>query len=491
MPESLRAFIVITMIAGASYFLFKSAFRDLISASDYKKVFVSWISVSAIAFLSFNPFVYIFGISTYLFMTGKKENALFLYFALLFAVPQITITIPGFGLINYLIDLDHIRILNLFLLLPLITRQTNAVKVGKYKTDIFILLFILLRVVLKHGDVTLTDTLRGTFYIFVDIFIPYYVFSRALHHMQDIKRIVTALLIGLLLASSIGVFESIFKWLLYSSIEGAWGVNWAWGGYLGRDGGLRALASFGHSLVYGSSLVFGIGILLYLKYYQKKQGKFDLKWLVLIAGLIASMSRGPWVGGVLLYVTFLITGKKAMSNLFKFSFTAIAVLIMFLPTSVGSKIVNLIPFIGTTETGNIEYRQQLVDVSLKVIQKYPFFGSNFWKDPDMEVMRQGEGIIDVVNAYLEVSLSIGIVGLFFFVGIFLSSLLLIFNGIKKSKRLSEEYHIFGRCLFATLISSLFMIGSTGNALGLAALNWCFIGIAVTYWRIVDVQTKQL
>ena len=38
----------------------------------------------------------------------------------------------------------------------------------------------------------------------------------------------------------------------------------------------------------------------------------------------------------------------------------------------------------------------------------------------METMRQGEGIIDIVNSYLQVALETGLVGLGFFLLIFIS-----------------------------------------------------------------------
>ena len=491
MPVSIRSLFVILIISSLIFIFSKNKLLPLISSQNFIKVRNTWLALTTVAFLSFNAYIYAFFAFVYLYISKKKELALLLYFSILFAIPQIPINLPGFGLINYLLTLDHIRILNITLLLPLAFKHGSNLRLGKCRADIFLIAFLILKGMLIHGGVTTTDWLRGLLYLYIDVFIPYYVISRNVKNIEQFKSLLTGLLIAILVAGSLGIFEGVWSWLLYTPLGSAWNINWIWGQYLSRDGGLRALVSFGHSLYFGSIIAIGIGIFLYLQTYLNDKFFIKVTWLIIITALIASLSRGPWVSAVLLYLIFLFSGKKSLPKLFKFGAIITSILIVLSPTKMGDKVINLIPFVGQTERGNIEYRQQLVDVSLKVIQQNLLFGSDYLKNPEMEVMRQGQGIIDVVNAYIEVALSSGLIGLFLFVGFFICGILLVYKALGRAKKLSDEYHLLGRCILAILFSNMFTIGSSGNALGLATINWCFAGLAVAYWNTVGIETKRI
>ena len=73
--------------------------------------------------------------------------------------------------------------------------------------------------------------------------------------------------------------------------------------------------------------------------------------------------------------------------------------------------MNSIPFFGqSTDDASVDYRQRLAERSWELIQLHPFFG-----DPlvltKMEDLRQGEGIIDLVNTYAGITLFYGSIGL--------------------------------------------------------------------------------
>lgn len=66
-----------------------------------------------------------------------------------------------------------------------------------------------------------------------------------------------------------------------------------------------------------------------------------------------------------------------------------------------------------------------------MIQRNPLFGSfDFRNTPEMQSMIQGEGIIDIVNTYINLALRVGLVGLTLFVGFFVS----ILFGLRKALR---------------------------------------------------------
>jgi O-antigen ligase len=62
------------------------------------------------------------------------------------------------------------------------------------------------------------------------------------------------------------------------------------------------------------------------------------------------------------------------------------------------------------DLSSIEYRKQLLDISLGLIKQSPWFGVPDYA-AQMQSLKQGEGIIDIVNSYVGIMLDAGVVGL--------------------------------------------------------------------------------
>jgi len=62
---------------------------------------------------------------------------------------------------------------------------------------------------------------------------------------------------------------------------------------------------------------------------------------------------------------------------------------------------------------NVIYRQELLKTSVALIQQSPWFGVPNYLD-QMSNLKQGDGIVDLVNTYLLVTLNVGVVGLSLF-----------------------------------------------------------------------------
>ena len=94
-----------------------------------------------------------------------------------------------------------------------------------------------------------------------------------------------------------------------------------------------------------------------------------------------------------------------------------ACVFLLLLTPIGDRIINLLPYVGSEEnTVTADYRTKLLENSWIVIQRNPVFGSvDYLETPEMQEMIQGQGIIDVVNTYIQVALNTGLVGLGLFV----------------------------------------------------------------------------
>jgi O-antigen ligase len=206
---------------------------------------------------------------------------------------------------------------------------------------------------------------------------------------------------------------------------------------------------------------------------------------VLFAGLYASLSRGPWMGAMVLVVVFLATGPLAGVRYAKIALAAVLAAVL-LPLAPGSdKLVDMLPFIGTVDAGNVTYRQQLLDMALPVMAQNLLFGSfTSASSPALEALRQGQGIIDVVNTYIGVGLHTGVVGLSLFVGFFVVVALALLGAMRTERDRASEEYLLGRALLATLLGILVTIFTASSITVIPVIYWTVGGLAVGYARLM-------
>src|SRR5439155_10326630 len=125
------------------------------------------------------------------------------------------------------------------------------------------------------------------------------------------------------------------------------GVRWAFGNYLGREDNLRALGSTGQPIALGYVIAVAAGLALFLKRSVPNSQAWGLGFLLLLLGLIAPLSRGPWVGAAAIFLVFVATGPSPGLRLIR-SGLPIAVLTgLLLVFPAGHKILDYLPFVGT------------------------------------------------------------------------------------------------------------------------------------------------
>ncbi len=488
MPEGIRALIIIILLALIVFSISKKMFSSIIPVSTLNRWRNIWITVTLIAFLAHNFWLYIALTGFYLYNVGKREpNKIALFFLLLFIIPPIGDYIPGLGGLQNLFEITHPRLLSLVILLPAFIfskSNTDSFKFGKTIPDKLLFIFLLISTILQLRDTTTTDTLRRGFYIFTDIFLPYYVGSRGLRSIQDIKVASIALVLASQIQGVIGVFEYVKHWLLYASLPDSLGIPRVLGNYMSRGGELRAMAGLAHPIIFGLIMVASIGFFLYISPLIKSKKYRSIGLLTLISGLLVSLSRGPWIGAVLLIISFSATGKNPIKRIFQTIIIGVLFIGMLNIIPGGAKYYNLLPYLGTTQSENIEYREKLVTNSMIVIGKYPIFGSaNYLETPEMQEMIQGEGIIDVVNSYIGIALNFGYFGLSLFLGLFFYILLRIYKIMKKLPNKDSEEFLLGRCLLSITIAVLVII-ATASSIGIIPyFYWTLAGIGVAYIQL--------
>ena len=144
-------------------------------------------------------------------------------------------------------------------------------------------------------------------------------------------------------------------------------------------------------------------------------------WLVIAlfaAAIFVTGSRGAWVTAAIAVAVFVVLRPNAGRQLAGALAVGAVILAVMYMTPLKESVLDRLPFIGSADQDTIEYREQLADGSWHLIKQNPFFGDPFVY-LRMESLRQGQGIIDIVNGYLYTALFTGFVGLFLQVSVLL------------------------------------------------------------------------
>lgn len=492
MTEHLVKTLIVILFLSTIIFAIASRFAYSISESkDFTRRRNLWFALTLTAFLAHSFWIYALVAIPLLSHANRREtNPPSLYFFVLFALPTAIIPIPALGLISHIFDISHPRLLALLLLIPAfvaLTRQNDTLSFGRTVPDKVLAAYLLLTLILHLREATVMDTFREAFYLFIDVFLPYLVISRSLRNLSAFRDAIFSLVLAIMLLAPIALFEISMHWALYPSLNKALGLKEGTQ-LLMRSEYLRAITTAGQPIALGYLMAVGLGFYLFLQRSISSNTIRRFGLGLLIAGLAASISRGPWVGAIMLIFVFIFTGHNPMPRIMGI---IIALPLAFLLISLlpgGEKIINLLPFIGATDKATIEGRHDLIVQSMIVIQQNPWIGNvNYLDTPEIQSLPQGQGIIDIVNTYLLIALEKGLVGLGLFMGFFV----MVLHGIRRAMhsipdRDSEEY-LLGRALLATLISILLIIFTTSSISFIPFVYWSVAGLGVAYTQMIRAQ----
>ena len=496
MPEHLKALIVIVALASAAFWFARQCAGAAMMQADFLRRRNLWFGVTLAAYLAHNFWLYIAAAGVLLWLGARRErNVPALYFCLLFAVPTIGVSIGGFGVLESLFNIDYLRLLSLVVLLPAffaLRREPGSPPFGRLLPDKLLLAYLALRFILILDATTFTNALRiGVFYAFLDAFLPYYVASRALTRLEALREALMAFLVAAIVLAALGVFETLKGWLLYQSLEDALGVSWPYTTYLRRgDGPLRAQASTGHPIALGFVMTVAVAFFLYLARSVPGQGLRIIAALALFAGLVAPLSRGPWVGAAAALMVYFAVGPSRARRLLLLLLGGFAVVPVLLLTDAGGSVAQYLPFIGKVDAYNITYRERLLEIALQEVMKSPFFGgTELFYSPAFQELVQGENFVDFVNTYVGILLASGFVGLALFCGFFAAVGAQLWGHLARSRGREDELRRLGRALAAALAGILIIIFTASSITVIPAVYWAVAGIAVAYDRLAELAAS--
>jgi len=130
--------------------------------------------------------------------------------------------------------------------------------------------------------------------------------------------------------------------------------------------------------------------------------------------------------------------------------------------------------------GTFQYRVDLINNSYMVFKNNLWFGSNDYLN-SLENMRQGQGIIDVVNTYVSIGLRTGIVGLMLFIFIFITasrSLSKELSNMKSDYTLHMQFQ--AKLLLSVCIITFFYLGTVSSVGIIPYVYWSMLGIASSF-----------
>jgi O-Antigen ligase len=480
MLANIKALVVVVTVAAIVFALAKPICSRFMAPEEFMRRQIVWFVLTIAAFLS--PSFWIFALiaaPTMAIAAQRDSNPLALYMLLIFAIPPVTIQIPTIG-IGQLFDMTHVRLMNLVILLPFAWQRLQASKRPNEGSslavpDALLLIFCVWQLILLMPYESATHSARRAFLMFLDTWIVYYAFSRMGGTRKHFSDALATLCLSAAVCAPLAVFESHRQWLLFTGIPAAWGSPnvFAW---LFRGDNLRAQVSTGHALALGYLLAMAIGGWMYLKSARMPRTAVASVSALLLIGLLHSFSRGPWLTAALAAIVYLALAPQGTTNLMKTLLGGAVLCCVMALTPMGQEIFQSLPFVGSAEQENVAYRQQLAETSWMLIQQNPWIGNPFVL-LQMEELRQGQGIIDLVNGYATVALFYGLVGLAMYLGVFIVVLSKGLAGYKQAcKARDTDMALLGAVLFACLIANLFYMATAG----LFWMQWLWTGILAGY-----------
>jgi hypothetical protein len=498
----MKELIVILAIAAATFALAKPIALRFSAPVDFARRRNVWLALTIIAFLSPNFWIFaLFAAPIYVWAGRKDSNPIAAYLLLMHVVPPVPIDIPTIG-ISQLFTLDNYRLLSFCVLIPTALRARRSIDRKRTSdsrmTDLLLFAFGVVQIALfvppdLPDHVILQDSptnvLRRAFLVFIDIFVLYYAISRSCSDRRKIADAEAAFCVSAGIMSLVATFEHLRTWLLYKGLALRWNpldTNFLMAWLFRGSSWLRTQASAGHPLVLGFLLAIAFGFLLYLQSRDTLRVRL-MTGIVFLCGMVVTYSRGPWIGAILIFLAYSALKPRAVSRLFKAAFLIAIVLGLIGQSSVGEKIMNSLPFAaGGQPDATLLYRQRLADRSFELMRAHPYFGDQL-AIQKMEDLRQGQGIIDIVNTYIGVALFTGWVGLALFLGFILSASMGAYRVAKSTISTDLDGGLLGFNILACIVGVLFMIADCSLIFGVEKMLYVLIALAAAYAR----QGKQM
>ncbi len=315
--------------------------------------------------------------------------------------------------------------------------------------------------------VPLSTGLVATLKYFVSNFGIIFVCFKCLNTEEDVRLYIKAGLVVAILITCLGLFESIFKdnpWLDFVYMnspqdENTKGRMWYTPPFIGeslqmRLGMVRAYSTFGIHIAFGTACVF----LLYLfmtiskyKFHLIKNKQLVVVILLLVAGALASNSKTPLVGIVVMIFAFYSVSQVFQPKIILPLVAVFVAVFVFFPDLIVANFMSLFnPELAEEAGGStVAGRQLQFKVALEMFSKNPLFGNGIDSISVLRNIGNNDLILGAESSFLKILPERGLLGLAAYIVTYLTLF-----------RYGKRYLPFNLCFFF-LLSLAVMEFATG------------------------------
>lgn len=325
-----------------------------------------------------------------------------------------------------------------------------------------------------------TNALRVGLDLWFDCALPYYIVSRGVRSIDDVRCCMLHLAAAAAVLSVILVFEAVRAWPIYNVLYDHYD-NPARLIVKTRGGLMRAGGPFLEPTSVAMVLVFCFLAAWMSRAAFRSRLHYYGVLALLLAGLLVPQSRGAWIGLFTgLAMADLYAGRLRTTAL-RAAAIASAGLCLFAVAQGNPALSESLGLSGGS-TDTVHYREQLFTRGMEELRDSPLFGFSY---PELLVrlddLRQGEGIIDPVNAHLFVALIAGAIGFLVFNGTFLAYLAQLWRGRRATGRGDRPALAFA---FACLVTPMQMLVFTSFGGRVQAMLFVFFGLAAAIGAVL-------
>ena len=469
MTYALKLLLFVLFTGGVAAVFLRPVFASLFSPLQYKRAWAWLFTVTIIAFASIRPELYVFllviaGMVAPRYLGEGDLGRVNAFMLFLLPLPPIAYTLGGLEGLNYVLRLEHVRVMSLVLFtlpaLRLMLRQRSRDEPSFRTVDLAVLAVQLWTILMIGRYANLTILCRTVVESFADILIPYYVITRTLRSMSQLRTAASYLMLGCVFVACIACVESAMQRNLYGGLQWVYGVRWESTVDLMRGGYLRVEACTPQPIVLAFMLTFGIALWTWLKGGAPRSTGVYVVYLIFGLALVSTWSRGPWLGAGLMVLAFVLQ-RWLSPRVFGFAVLACVGAGVVLKATGSDSVVmsGLAALFGSThdDLSTINYRRELLDATLALIKQSPWVGVPNYETA-LQGFRQGEGMIDLVNTYLVLMINGGVIGLV----LFLVPYLAVVGGMLRARTREHEASkaVLGRfapAFISAILGMLFII----------------------------------
>ncbi len=504
----IKPLIVVMLAIGLIFWPLRKHLYDLIPARDFEEMAKLVAMGTLAAFLAPGFWVYIVALVVLIRKATERlpphESRpawrVTLWFLLLMMTPNIPV-VPPTGV--YLMNVDHSRMLTWLLLLPALLearrqQQQEALHHPTHKTPIdamdvamHIYFWGMCAILAFMYGPSFTAWLRQVAEWWVDIYLPYWGVRFAFSTHAQIRRTLAGFCLFSMVLCLVSIPEMTRGWPIYGAIQDWWGEAWGLSIYLMRDGMLRAQTSTGHSLAFGFAMATATGLWLWLYRFTRQRWVGWLGMVVLLAGVGTALSRATWLSAGLMMLLFTALSGQVRHIMLALTGSVAVFSVLAAVVPAFQELINKLPIIGNPEAvaaaaaaspeDDKEYRQAIFEGALELIKDNLLFGL-----PNaisyLEYLKQGQGIVDIVNSYIGIALNFGMTGLLPFVAMFIIALVKMWRLRQRLDPGMDGWYL-ANSMIATLLTIMVMIFSTSSISIIPYIYYALLALAVNIEKI--------